>query len=67
MQSWADGEWFKKTARLWPTRRVFKVTGEPTPTIRPWRLDAWSRPDILLHALAMLKWFREGISRTSKA
>jgi aconitate hydratase 2/2-methylisocitrate dehydratase len=58
MQSWADGEWFTRKA---PTCRersrltVFKVTGETnTDDLSPAQ-DAWSRPDIPLHALAMLQ------------
>jgi aconitate hydratase 2/2-methylisocitrate dehydratase len=43
------------------TVTVFKVTGETnTDDLSP-APDAWSRPDIPLHALAMLKNAREGI------
>ena len=43
------------------TVTVFKVTGETnTDDLSPAQ-DAWSRPDIPLHALAMLKNAREGI------
>jgi aconitate hydratase 2/2-methylisocitrate dehydratase len=63
LQSWADGEWFKKRPTL-PEKislRVFKVTGETnTDDLSP-APDAWSRPDIPLHALAMLKMARDGI------
>ncbi|KTB56222.1 bifunctional aconitate hydratase 2/2-methylisocitrate dehydratase [Pseudomonas viridiflava ICMP 13104] len=63
VQSWADGEWFKKRPTLADkiSLRVFKVTGETnTDDLSP-APDAWSRPDIPLHALAMLKMAREGI------
>jgi aconitate hydratase 2/2-methylisocitrate dehydratase len=63
MQSWADGEWFKNRPTLADkiSLRVFKVTGETnTDDLSP-APDAWSRPDIPLHALAMLKMAREGI------
>ena len=63
MQSWADAEWFKRRDPL-PAEiklRVFKVTGETnTDDLSPAQ-DAWSRPDIPLHALAMLKNERDGI------
>ncbi|MFN3417426.1 MAG: bifunctional aconitate hydratase 2/2-methylisocitrate dehydratase [Caldimonas sp.] len=57
MQSWADAEWF--TSRPEVARKitvtVFKVPGETnTDDLSP-APDAWSRPDIPLHALAMLK------------
>ncbi|AZG99382.1 TPA: bifunctional aconitate hydratase 2/2-methylisocitrate dehydratase [Proteus mirabilis] len=63
MQSWADGEWFTERPKLAEkiTVTVFKVTGETnTDDLSP-APDAWSRPDIPLHALAMLKNAREGI------
>jgi len=63
LESWADGEWFKKRPTLADkiSLRVFKVTGETnTDDLSP-APDAWSRPDIPLHALAMLKMAREGI------
>lgn len=63
VQSWADGEWFKKRPTLADkiSLRVFKVTGETnTDDLSP-APDAWSRPDIPLHALAMLKMARDGI------
>ncbi len=63
MQSWADGEWFTERPELAEkiTVTVFKVTGETnTDDLSP-APDAWSRPDIPLHALAMLKNTREGI------
>jgi aconitate hydratase 2/2-methylisocitrate dehydratase len=63
MQSWADAEWF--TSRPEVAKKisvtVFKVTGETnTDDLSP-APDAWSRPDIPLHGLAMLKNAREGI------
>ncbi|MDP2822787.1 MAG: aconitate hydratase B, partial [Sulfuritalea sp.] len=64
MQSWADAEWFTQRPEV-PKRisvTVFKVTGETnTDDLSP-APDAWSRPDIPLHALAMLKNAREGIT-----
>ncbi|CAO95874.1 bifunctional aconitate hydratase 2/2-methylisocitrate dehydratase [Erwinia tasmaniensis] len=63
IQSWADAEWFLKRPKLAEkiTVTVFKVTGETnTDDLSP-APDAWSRPDIPLHALAMLKNAREGI------
>ena len=57
MQSWADAEWFLERAPLAEkiSMRVFKVPGETnTDDLSPAQ-DAWSRPDIPLHALAMLK------------
>ncbi|MDA3131810.1 bifunctional aconitate hydratase 2/2-methylisocitrate dehydratase [Atlantibacter subterraneus] len=63
MQSWADAEWFLSRPTLDEkiTVTVFKVTGETnTDDLSP-APDAWSRPDIPLHALAMLKNAREGI------
>jgi len=64
MQSWADGEWFTSRPEVPQsiTLTVFKVTGETnTDDLSP-APDAWSRPDIPLHALAMLKNAREGIT-----
>lgn len=63
MQSWADAEWFLSRPPLADkiTVTVFKVTGETnTDDLSP-APDAWSRPDIPLHAQAMLKNAREGI------
>ncbi|PJC86391.1 bifunctional aconitate hydratase 2/2-methylisocitrate dehydratase [Vibrio sp. HA2012] len=63
MQSWADAEWFLSKPQLQEkvTLTVFKVTGETnTDDLSPAQ-DAWSRPDIPLHALAMLKNARDGI------
>ncbi|OJI53080.1 bifunctional aconitate hydratase 2/2-methylisocitrate dehydratase [Vibrio vulnificus] len=63
LQSWADAEWFLSKPELAEkiTLTVFKVTGETnTDDLSP-APDAWSRPDIPVHALAMLKNEREGI------
>ncbi len=62
--SWAEGEWFTSKPELAEkiTVTVFKVTGETnTDDLSP-APDAWSRPDIPLHALAMLKMERDGIT-----
>ncbi|MCB1940018.1 MAG: aconitate hydratase B, partial [Rhodocyclaceae bacterium] len=64
MQSWADGEWFTSRPEVPASMKitVFKVTGETnTDDLSP-APDAWSRPDIPLHALAMLKNPRAGIT-----
>ncbi|MFD2178768.1 bifunctional aconitate hydratase 2/2-methylisocitrate dehydratase [Veronia pacifica] len=63
IESWAEAEWFlsKPNVPEKVTLTVFKVTGETnTDDLSP-APDAWSRPDIPLHALAMLKNVREGI------
>jgi len=63
LQSWADAEWFTSKPALPEkiTITVFKVTGETnTDDLSPAQ-DAWSRPDIPLHANAMLKNERDGI------
>ncbi|MCA9000598.1 MAG: bifunctional aconitate hydratase 2/2-methylisocitrate dehydratase [Planctomycetes bacterium] len=64
LQSWADAEWFTSRAPLAEsiTLSVFKVVGETnTDDLSP-APDAWSRPDIPLHGLSMLKIPREGIT-----
>jgi aconitate hydratase 2/2-methylisocitrate dehydratase len=64
LQSWADAEWFTSRPEVPKkiTVTVFKVTGETnTDDLSP-APDAWSRPDIPLHGLAMLKNPREGIT-----
>jgi len=64
MQSWADAEWFTSRADVPEEIKltVFKVTGETnTDDLSPAQ-DAWSRPDIPLHANAMLKNVRDGIN-----
>ena len=63
LQSWADAEWFTSRPEVPASQKltVFKVTGETnTDDLSP-APDAWSRPDIPLHALAMLKNPRPGI------
>lgn len=62
MQSWADAEWFTSRPEFPESIKltVFKVTGETnTDDLSP-APDAWTRPDIPLHALAMLKNPRPG-------
>lgn len=64
MQSWADAEWYlnKPAVPEKITLTVFKVTGETnTDDLSPAQ-DAWSRPDIPLHALAMYKMERDGLT-----
>ncbi|WP_027330982.1 bifunctional aconitate hydratase 2/2-methylisocitrate dehydratase [Marinimicrobium agarilyticum] len=64
MQSWANAEWFTQRQKVPESIKltVFKVTGETnTDDLSPAQ-DAWSRPDIPLHALAMYKNEREGLT-----
>ncbi|MFA5983283.1 MAG: bifunctional aconitate hydratase 2/2-methylisocitrate dehydratase [Methylococcaceae bacterium] len=68
VQSWAEAEWFTSKPELPQklTVSVFKVTGETnTDDLSP-APDAWSRPDIPLHAKAMLKMPREGITQAEQ-
>ncbi|MEY2666004.1 MAG: bifunctional aconitate hydratase 2/2-methylisocitrate dehydratase [Pseudomonadota bacterium] len=68
MASWAQAEWFtsKPAVPEKLTVTVFKVTGETnTDDLSP-APDAWSRPDIPLHAKAMLKMPREGITNAEE-
>jgi aconitate hydratase 2/2-methylisocitrate dehydratase len=68
IQSWAEAEWFisKPPVPEKLTVTVFKVTGETnTDDLSP-APDAWSRPDIPLHAKAMLKMPREGITNAEQ-
>jgi len=63
LQSWADAEWFRRRPKLPEkiTLTVFKVPGETnTDDLSP-ATEAWSRPDIPLHANAMLQNPREGL------
>ena len=64
IRSWSDAEWFTSRPEV-PNKitvTVFKVTGETnTDDLSP-APDAWSRPDIPLHYLAMLKNARPGIT-----
>lgn len=56
VESWAAGEWFTSAPRLADEIKlvVFKVDGETnTDDLSPAQ-EAWSRPDIPLHAKAML-------------
>ncbi|MES1978467.1 MAG: bifunctional aconitate hydratase 2/2-methylisocitrate dehydratase [Pseudomonadota bacterium] len=64
LQSWADAEWFTSRPEVPESIKltVFKVAGEiNTDDLSP-APDAWSRPDIPLHALAMHKNARPGIT-----
>ncbi|MGR8999368.1 MAG: bifunctional aconitate hydratase 2/2-methylisocitrate dehydratase [Gammaproteobacteria bacterium] len=68
IQSWAAAEWFTSKPQVPEklTVTVFKVTGETnTDDLSP-APDAWSRPDIPLHAKAMLKMPREGITNAEQ-
>jgi aconitate hydratase 2/2-methylisocitrate dehydratase len=63
MKSWADAEWFTSNDAVPQSIKVivFKATGEiNTDDLSPAQ-DAWSRPDIPLHARAMFKMTRDGI------
>ncbi|WP_410686332.1 bifunctional aconitate hydratase 2/2-methylisocitrate dehydratase [Avibacterium paragallinarum] len=63
LESWANADWYLSRPKLDQklTVTVFKASGETnTDDLSPAQ-DAWSRPDIPLHALAMLKNEREGI------
>ena len=64
LKSWAEAEWFTSRPEV-PhsiTVSIFKVAGEiNTDDLSP-APDAWSRPDIPLHALAMHKNARPGIT-----
>ena len=68
INSWANAEWFTSKEDIPENIRltVFKVSGEiNTDDLSP-APDAWSRPDIPLHALAMLKMPRDGINEPLK-
>jgi aconitate hydratase 2/2-methylisocitrate dehydratase len=63
LQSWADAEWFTSRPEVPEsiTLTVFKVEGEiNTDDLSP-APDAFSRPDIPMHALAMHKNARPGV------
>ena len=68
VNAWAEAKWFTSKPEV-PhklTVTVFKVTGETnTDDLSP-APDAWSRPDIPLHAKAMLKIPREGITNAEQ-
>ncbi|MCP5160491.1 MAG: bifunctional aconitate hydratase 2/2-methylisocitrate dehydratase [Hahellaceae bacterium] len=64
IESWANAEWFTKRAKVAESIKmaVFKVTGETnTDDLSP-APDAWSRPDIPLHARAAYKMTRDGLT-----
>ncbi|MEX0603460.1 MAG: bifunctional aconitate hydratase 2/2-methylisocitrate dehydratase [Marinobacter sp.] len=64
MESWANAEWFTKRNKVPESTKmiVFKVTGETnTDDLSP-APDAWSRPDIPLHARAAYKMPRDGMT-----
>jgi aconitate hydratase 2/2-methylisocitrate dehydratase len=64
IESWANAEWFTSNPAMAEkiTVTIFKVPGETnTDDLSPAQ-DAWSRPDIPLHANAMLKNPREGLT-----
>lgn len=64
LTSWAEAGWFTSRPALLASTRViaFKVPGETnTDDLSP-APDAWSRPDIPLHAQSMLKMPREGVT-----
>lgn len=64
IQSWADAEWFTRSDAVAQSIKVsiFKVTGEiNTDDLSP-APDAWSRPDIPLHARAAFKMTRDGLT-----
>jgi aconitate hydratase 2/2-methylisocitrate dehydratase len=63
LQSWAAADWYtqRPTVPDKITVTVFKVSGETnTDDLSPAQ-DAWSRPDVPLHAVAMLKNARDGV------
>lgn len=63
VESWANEEWFTKRSAVAEciTMTVFKVVGESTTDDFSPAPDAWSRPDIPLHAKSMYKTPRDGI------
>ncbi|MGX5913263.1 bifunctional aconitate hydratase 2/2-methylisocitrate dehydratase [Aliidiomarina sp. Khilg15.8] len=68
VESWAEAEWFTERPALAEkiTASVFKVPGETnTDDLSP-APDAWSRPDIPLHAKAMYKMPREGVTNAEE-
>ncbi|MEH3479100.1 bifunctional aconitate hydratase 2/2-methylisocitrate dehydratase [Enterobacter cloacae] len=63
LHAWANAEWFTRRPAMAEkiTLKVFKVPGETnTDDLSP-APEAWSRPDIPLHALSMLSNAREGV------
>ena len=68
LQSWADAQWFTNKPELSNkiTAVVYKIPGETnTDDLSPAQ-DAWSRPDIPLHAQAMYKNPREGVTNAEE-
>ncbi|MCA0912059.1 bifunctional aconitate hydratase 2/2-methylisocitrate dehydratase [Marinobacter nauticus] len=64
VESWANAEWFTNKKKVPESTKmvVFKVTGETnTDDLSP-APDAWSRPDIPLHARAAYKMERDGLT-----
>lgn len=63
VENWANATWFESRKKLDDTitLTVFKVSGEVTTDDLSPAPDAWSRPDIPLHALAMFKNSRDGL------
>ncbi|MCR8913926.1 bifunctional aconitate hydratase 2/2-methylisocitrate dehydratase [Marinobacter panjinensis] len=64
VESWANAEWFTNKNKVPESTKmvVFKVTGETnTDDLSP-APDAWSRPDIPLHARAAYKMERDGLN-----
>ncbi|MBC7193290.1 bifunctional aconitate hydratase 2/2-methylisocitrate dehydratase [Marinobacter sp.] len=64
VESWANAEWFTNRKKVPESTKmvVFKVTGETnTDDLSP-APDAWSRPDIPLHARAAYKMERDGLT-----
>ena len=64
IKRWANATWFTSRPALPESQSytVFKVTGEITTDDLSPASDAWSRPDIPLHARAMFKNSREGLT-----
>ena len=63
IEAWANASWFTEKPKIQEQIKltVFKVTGEiNTDDLSP-APDAWSRPDIPLHALAMFRMPRTGL------
>ncbi|PSF05451.1 bifunctional aconitate hydratase 2/2-methylisocitrate dehydratase [Marinobacter fuscus] len=63
IESWANADWFTSRNKVAESTKmvVFKVTGETnTDDLSP-APDAWSRPDIPLHARAAYKMERDGL------
>lgn len=63
MKSWSNAEWFFSLSEVLQiiTVTVFKVSGETTTDDLSPATDAWSRTDVPLHSLSMLKNIRDGV------